>query len=209
MNIGILGTGSMATGIGRLWAGKGHKIMFGSRDAAKAKKLASDIGPNCTGGSYAEAVAFAPVVLLAAKWPGAEETLKAAGSFEGKVLIDLTNPLSADFMNLVVGYTTSAAEEVAKWAKGAKVVKAFNTVFSPLLTGDHNFNGNQPSVFLCSDDSGAKDTAAELVKSAGFDPVDGGPLENARFVEPMAQFLIRLAYQSGMGANISFKLLRK
>jgi 8-hydroxy-5-deazaflavin:NADPH oxidoreductase len=209
MNIGILGTGNMASGLGKLWSAKGHQVCFGSRDAAKAKKLATEIGANCSGGSYAEAVKFGPVVLLASKFSGAEAVVKSAGSFEGKVLIDLTNPLTEDFSHLSVGYTTSAAEEVAKWAKGAKVVKAFNTVFSPLLAGDHNFHGYVPSVFLCSDHADARDTAADLVKSAGFDPVDGGPLENARFVEPMAMFLIRLAYGSGMGANISYKLLRK
>lgn len=110
MNIGILGTGNMASGLGKLWAAKGHKIMFGSRDPAKAKKLAADIGKTCSGGSLPEAVKFGPVVLLAVTWTGADKTIKAAGSLDGKIVIDLTNPLSKDFMNLVVGFTTSAGE---------------------------------------------------------------------------------------------------
>jgi 8-hydroxy-5-deazaflavin:NADPH oxidoreductase len=209
MNIGILGTGNMARGLAKLWVKKEHKILFGSRDPKRAQELAASIGPLCSAGSYADAAKFGDVVLVATKWTDTLEAVKAAGSLAGKTVIDCTNPLSANFMELVVGHTSSAAEEIAKVAAGAKVVKAFNTVFSPVLEGDHNFNGYVPSVFLCGDDADAKTVVAGLAKDAGLGAVDAGPLKNARYAEPMCVMMIHLAYEVGMGTNLGLVLMKK
>jgi hypothetical protein len=83
-------------------------------------------------------------------WSQAENALKSAGSLEGKILIDCTNPLKPDYSGLAVGLTTSAAEEDAKVAKGAKVVKAFNTTFAALLASESRMFGDTPSTgFYC------------------------------------------------------------
>jgi predicted dinucleotide-binding enzyme len=130
MNIGIIGTGEMASALGGLWARKGHRVMFGSRDPKRAEILAKSIGPNATGGNIADAGAFGNPLLLATPGspPLVEPLLRSLGNLSGKILIDCTNPLSDDFFSLTVGHTTSGAEEIAKLARGAKVVKAFNTI---------------------------------------------------------------------------------
>lgn len=204
MQIGILGTGRMAQGLGRVWAQSGHAVLFGSRDATKAEQIASQIGAGARGGSYADAAGFGEVVVLTAPWPAAEQTLRAAGSLAGKVLIDVVNPLQD--ADLALGHTTSAAEQIAAWAPGARVVKAFNTIYFQSL--DARAHPGDASAFFCGDDPAAKQLVAQLAADLGFDPVDAGPLVNARLLEPLALLWIRLAGQGGYGPQIAFKLLR-
>ena len=208
MNIAIIGAGNIGSGLGKLWAKKGHKIMFGSRDPAKLKDMADAMGAKA--GTIADAAKFGEVILLSVPYTGAADAVKACGNLDGKVLIDCTNPLNADYSGLVVGYTSSAAEEIAKIAKGAKVVKGLNTVFAQIhQSGNPSFNGTVPSVFYSGDDKAAKEKVAKLIGDAGYDPVDCGPLKNARFIEPMAMLMIQLGYGLGMGPNIAFKLLKR
>lgn len=208
MNIGIIGTGNMGGGLGKNWAAKGHRVKFGSRDPQKARPLVESAGPNASVGSISEAATFGEVVLLATPWSATTEALKTAGSLSGKVLIDCTNPLAPDFMSLAVGHTTSGAEEVARWAPGARVVKAFNTVFASVVRAAPQLPPPKPTIFCCGDDAAAKKTVAQLAGEIGFEPVDAGPLRNARYVEPTAQLLIQLGYGLGMGTDMYLKLVR-
>lgn len=210
MNIGVIGTGNMGTGLAKAWSAKGHKVLLGSRDPAKAKKLAPTLGKNVTGGSIAEAAKHGDVVLLAVHWPAVPGALKAAGDLKGKTLIDCTNPLTSDFMGLVIGHTTSGGEEVAKLAKGATVVKAFSAVTAQVIHSSPLFGREAATVLYCGDDAGAKKTVASLISDIGFDPVDNGGLQNARFLEPLAVALVHLAYPMGMGPEkTAFKVLRR
>jgi hypothetical protein len=209
MNIGVIGTGNMGSGLGKLWAGKGHRVLFGSRDPQKARALANSIGPNAMGSTVADAAKFGEAVLLAVRWANVPETLKAAGSLRGKVLIDCTNPLTPDFMALTVAHTTSGAEEVAKMAPGARVVKAFNHVFAEIIHSNPRFGSQNVTTFYCGDDAVAKQTVAGLINDMGFEPVDAGPLKNARYLEPLAGLMIQMAYSLGMGTNQAIKLLRR
>jgi predicted dinucleotide-binding enzyme len=111
-------------------------------------------------------------------------------------------------MDLVIGFSTSGAEEIAKMASGARVVKAFNTVSSVTLSKPA-FNSIASTVFYCGDDAEAKKTVAKLIGDLAFEPIDAGPLKNARYLEPMAELFIQLAYSQGMNAEMAFKLLRK
>lgn len=210
MNIGIVGTGTMGAGLGKLWAGRGHQVFFGSRNPAKAQALAGSVGANARGGTIAEAGEFAEAVLLATPWEATEAAVKGAGDLAGKILIDCTNPLVSDYMQLAVGHSTSGAEEIAKWAPGASVVKAFNAIFGRVInSGNPNFGGQPATVFYCGDDEAAKAKVAELVEEIGFDPVDAGPLENARYLEPLGELLVQLAYDLAMGTNIAINLVRR
>lgn len=202
MQIGILGTGRMAQALGRVWAQRGHALLFGSRDAGKAAQVAAQIGADARGGSYADAAAFGEVIVLTAPWPAAKATLRAAGSLAGKVLIDVINPLQDG--DLALGHTTSAAEQIAAWAPGARVVKAFNTIYFQNL--DARAHPGESSAFFCGDDPAAKRLVAQLASDLGFDPVDAGPLVNARLLEPLALLWIRLA--GAYGPQIGFKLVR-
>lgn len=208
MKIGIIGTGNMGGSLGRLWASKGHDGFFGSRNPKKAKTLASSIGPNANGGTYAEATQFGEVVVLAVPWPAAQNAIQAAGDLTGKVLVDCTNPVAPGLAGLLFGHTTSAAEEISRWATGAKVVKAFNTLGAQNLPNLH-FGSQQASTFICGDDEIAKSRVTKLGEEIGFDVVDAGPLLNARLLEPLAMLWIQLAYKQGMGPDIAFKLLRR
>ena len=209
MRIGIIGTGRMGSTLGKLWAAKGHYVRFGSRDPQKAQSLAKSLGEeNLSGGTVSDAVKFGEVILLATPWAAAAEVVKGAGSFEGKFLIDCTNPISPGGGGLAVGHTTSAAEEIAKWATRAKVVKAFNSIYWENLETPL-FGTQNASLFFCGDDEEAKKIVANLGTDIGFDPVDSGPLINARYLEPLAFLWIDLAFARGLGTGIALKLLRR
>lgn len=209
MKIGVLGTGNMGSGLGKLWAQKGHSVRFGSREPAKAQELAASIGKNASGAGVADAARFGDAVLLAVPWRAVPETLESAGSLSGKVLIDCTNPMTPDYMQLVVGHSTSGAEEVAKQASGAKVVKAFNHIYAQIIHSSPRFGEHHATVFFCGDDEAAKTTASALISEIGFEPMDAGPLRNARYVEPLAELCVQLAYALGMGTDQAMKLVRR
>jgi len=209
MKIGILGTGNMGTALAQVWARAGHEVRLGSRDPQKAKATAESIGKGASGGTYAEAGAYSDTLLVASPWAVTPEVLQQSGSLAGKVLLDCTNPIAPDYLSLVLGFSTSAAEEIAKWAPDSKVVKAFNHVFVQVITKGSALDGRKASVFYCGDDEGAKKTAAGLIADAGFEAVDAGSLKNARYVEPMAELMVQLGYGLGQGTDIAFALLRR
>ena len=208
MKIGIIGTGSMGKGLGLIWAGKNHEIMFGSRDPVNAEKLANSSGQNVYGGTYEEAAQFGEVVVLAVPWSAVKESIEVVGDLNGKIIIDCTNAVAPHLGGLLLGHTTSAAERISEWAKGAKVVKAFNSLGAENLTR-LQFGSHNASTFICGDDMDAKSIVRKLGEEIGFDVVDAGPLENARLLEPLAMLWIDLAYRQGMGTDIAFKLLRR
>lgn len=210
MNIGIIGAGNIGCGLGKLWAKKGHKIIFSfSRNPEKLKSL-SDAVENATAGSPADAARQSDVILFSVRWENVREALEAAGPLQGKIVIDCTNPLTSDLTGLAVGHTSSAAEEIAKIATGAKVVKAFNTVFADVYHSESRlFGSRMPTMFFCGDDGEAKTTVAKLIREAGFEPVDAGPLRSARYLEPLAMLMLQLGYGQGMGTNITLNLIRR
>ena len=210
MNIGIIGSGRMGSGLGRIWAQRKHNIIFSySHDQEKLNTLARS-NPNSSAGSPAEAVKKSDIILLSVKWDSVEDAIKAAGSMQGKILIDCTNPLKPDLSDLAVGHTTSAAEEIAKLAPGANVVKAFNTIFAETYHTDSQlFGSRRPTMFYCGDDSEAKSIVSKLINEVGFEFMDAGPLKSARFLEPLAMLMIQLGMVQGMGTNIAMNLIRR
>jgi NADPH-dependent F420 reductase len=207
MKIGILGTGNMGGGLGKLWAGSGHEVWFGSRTPTKAVTLARSVGGNAQGGTYADAAASGDVIVLAIPWTMAEKTLQSVGSLRDKTVIDLMNAFGSDWMP-ALGHTTSLAEQVAKWAPGAHVVKAFNGIYFEHL-GHSQFEGTDEGLFFCGDDADAKAKVTQLGRDAGFDPVDCGPLVVARLIEPLAFLWMQIAFNAGYGSDVAFKLLRR
>lgn len=198
MKVAIIGTGNMGAGLATALTSAHHEVTLGGRDPAKAAALAEKIGHGATGGGIAAAVKFAEAIILALPYDAIGEALKAAGDISGKVLIDITNPISADFKSLVIGHTTSAAEEIQTMAPNAKVAKAFNTVFAQLLPPEAR-KGKTVQVFIAADDGEAKDVASSLAKSIGFEPIDAGPLSNSRFIEPIGEMNIHFGYFLGWG----------
>lgn len=208
MKIGIIGTGNMGSGFAKAISKTSHKAMLGSRDQGKAKKMAKSIGKNISGGSIKEAAEFGEIVILAVGWHNVKEALSQAGALEGKVLVDITNPLTKDFSGLDLGFTTSASEEIAKIAPNAKVVKGFNTIFAQILQSSMKFKEGKPNVFICGDDETAKQKVATLAEDLGYATIDVGQLGAARLIEPLGMLNITLGYFRKMG-NIAFRVMRK
>jgi len=208
MKVGILGTGRLGSALGKIWAEKGHKIMFGSRDPQKAKNLANSIGFDASGGSHEEVAKFGDVIILAVPWSGAKESLKTAGDLDGKIIVDSTTTAAPHLGGPLKARTTSTAEKVAKWAVGAKVIKAVHTIGVESLN-KLQFGSQQASLFICGDYLDAKSKVKQLGLDIGFDVIDAGPLTNARLIEPLGMLWIELAYKQGMGTDIAFKLLRR
>jgi len=211
MNIGIFGAGNMGATLGRLWAVAGHDVMFGLRDVRSQRTQARlfELGEHVQEGSLAEAAAFGQVILLAIPWEATEAVVRAnAEQLAGKVLIDCTNPIKPDLSGLLVGHTTSAAEEIARWAPGTKVVKAFNTVGAGTLE-DARYGDHSASVLICGDDEPAKAIVGSLAEAIGFEVIDAGPLVESRYIEPLAMLWIHLAIRGNYGSKIAVKLLRR
>lgn len=202
MKVAIIGTGNMAAGFATELAAANFEVVIGSRDPAKAAALAEKLGSNVHGGGIAAAVKVADIVVLALPYGAVADALHVAGDLSEKVLVDITNPISADFKSLVIGHTTSAAEEIQALAPTAKVVKAFNTIFAPLLSAEAR-KTQTLQVFIASDDSGAKGEVSKLAKALGFEPVDAGPLSNSRFIEPIGEMNIHFGFFLGKGPVVA------
>jgi 8-hydroxy-5-deazaflavin:NADPH oxidoreductase len=200
MKVTVVGAGNMASSFVKQLVKAGHDARIVGRDAQKAADLAKTLGASAV--SAAEG-ADAEIIILATPFAGAVDALRALGNLSGKVVVDITNPLSADYMSLTVGQTTSAAEEIARAVPGARIVKGFNTLFAPVLGAGAVSNGQVPPVFLASDDADAKAKVSSLATSFGFPVVDAGPLKNARYLEPLAGLNIYLGFGAGLGTGIA------
>lgn len=201
MTVAVSGTGNMGAGITRLLAAKGEQVVIGSRDPAKAAKLAEGIGAGAEGGGIAAAAKSADVVIFAVNYPQAGKAVRDAGGFAGKVLVDISNPITGDFKDLRVGHTTSAAEELQKLAPEAKLVKAFDTIFVQLLPTEAREGRGPVQVFVAGDDEAAKRAGSDLVARGGFQPIETGPLRNARFLEPRGEINIHFGFFQGWGTS--------
>ena len=210
MRIAILGSGNMGSALGHLFASAGHFVTYSSsRDPAKLERLAKSSGRRARAASPADAVRDADVVMLAVLWQHVPRVLRSAGSLKGKVLIDCTNPLTLSDDALAVGHRTSGAEIVAKRARGAHVVKAFNTTTSELLRAGADVLPERPASFYCGDDVHSKRVTARLIRQIGFDPVDCGALRSARYLEPLAMLVGELAYNQRKRPEVGLRILRR
>lgn len=189
MILAIIGTGNMAKGLATVFSGS--DVVFGSRT------------PSDTSVSIADAVAKADVVFLAVPYDAAASVVEAAGGLAGKIVVDLTNPMKADFSGLAIGFTTSAAEELARLAPQAKVVKGFNTIFASVLQNGGKAAGTPATVLLAGDDADAVATVEALVHVAGLKAIVAGPLAASRNIEAVAALNIGLGYRQGKGTDIA------
>jgi NADPH-dependent F420 reductase len=208
MKIGIIGAGDVGGTLGTSWRQRKHEIMFGVRNlqSQNVQRLAQ-MDNSLKFGDINEAVAFGDVILFAIPWTSVEETIRKSGNLSGKIVIDPTNPLTPDLKQLALE-NTSVAERIADLAKGAKVVKAFNTIGAKTLN-NLIFDSGRADLFICGDDTPSKKVVEELATDIGFDVVDVGCLANARMLENLALLWIELALRQQLGPNIAFKLLRR
>ncbi len=203
MNITVIGIGNMGSGLAKQLVRAGYDVAVAGRDLDKARQLASSLGPRVTASDVKTAAAKADVIVLAVPYEEAAAVLASLDDVAGKVVVDITNPLTPDFMGLTIGHTTSAAESIASHAPGVRLVKAFNTVLAQVMAEGPSFSTQRAQVFVASDDAGAKTAVCEIVQRIGFEPIDAGPLRNARYLEPLAGQNIQFAYALGLGVQIS------
>lgn len=209
MKVTVIGAGNMGAAIVKQLTRAGHQVSVTARNLDKAQALAA-AHPGASAVAAAGAAAQADAVVLATGYGDAVGALKSLGHLAGKVVIDLTNPLTADFMGLTLGFSTSAAEEIARAVPEAEIVKAFNTVFAQVLADGADLGGGQTvPVFVASDSARARQTARALAESMGFQTIDAGGLKNARYLEPLAGLNIYLGYGAGLGTSIAPTWLRK
>lgn len=203
MNILVIGAGNMGSAFVKQLVRAGHQVAVTARDLDKAQAVAAaNAGARAV--TAAGAAAQAELVVLATGYGDAVAALESVGDLRGKVVIDITNPLTADYMGLSIGHSTSAAEEIAKALPAVRLVKAFNTVFAPVLGAGADFgNGHVVPVYFAGDDAAAKATVRALIESTGFAPVDAGPLKNARYLEAVAGLNIYFGYGAGKGTSIA------
>jgi predicted dinucleotide-binding enzyme len=209
MKVTVIGAGNMGSAFARQLTRAGHQVSVTARDEAKARAVAA-ANPGAVALATAGSAAGADAIVLAVGYAYAVAALNAVGGVTGKVVIDITNPLTADYMGLTVGHSSSAAEEIAKAVPGARVVKAFNTLFAKVLADGADFGaGQKASVFIAGDDAAAKQTVQGLAETMGFKTVDAGGLKNARYLEPLAGLNVYLGYGAGLGTGIAPAWIRR
>jgi 8-hydroxy-5-deazaflavin:NADPH oxidoreductase len=211
MRIGILGSGLMGGKLGTLFARAGHDVVFSyARSHQKLKRLAREAQGNARAGTPADAARDVDALLLAVHWLHIDDVLQQAGDLSRKALVSCSLPLNAKNTELVVAHTSSAAEELAKKVRKAKVVSAFGTVPSEVFFGvfEARRRTNRPSMVDCGDDEDAKRVAATLIRDVGFDPVDAGALRVARYLEPFALLMGELAYEGEGGPEVAYRFER-
>ena len=213
MRVGVLGTGNVGQSLGRGFIALGHEVKMGGREAnnEKAVAWAEKTGSKASVGTFRDAATFGELLVLATLGQANESALRAAGTenFQGKVLIDATNPL--DFSQgapaLAVGHTDSGGEQVQRLVPEAKVVKAFN-ILGHMLMFRPEFPDGPPDMLIAGNDDSAKGMVAGLLKDFGFGVVDLGGIENARWLEAMCMAWVAYGVRTSSW-NHAFKLLRK
>lgn len=192
--ITIIGAGGMATAIAGRVIAAGHTVEVIVRDPAKAHAFAAKFGAGATTGTYG-AMPKGDIVILAVPYNGAAPVVADFGdALRDKVIIDITNPVAPDLSGLVTPSGSSGAQETARGLPaGAHVVKAFNTLFGPVLA-----KGGRLDAFMAGDDAGAKARVAAFLASLGLRPLDIGALHMAQTLESLGLLMIGLA-KNGAG----------
>ncbi len=212
MKVGILGSGEVGKALAKGFLSEGHEVMMATREVngPKAHDLQKELDVKVS--TFAKVAKWCELAVLATLWTGTEDAIKLARpeNLDGKVLIDVTNPL--DFNSgmppkLALGRDDSGGEQVQRWLASSRVIKAFNTVGNGLMYKP-DFEGDQPTMFYCGNDESAKEVVRTILLSFGWQPVDIGDLTGARELEPLCILWIKygLAYNSWTHA---YKLLHK
>lgn len=199
MKLCIIGHGSVGKNLAALAAHSGLEVAIGVRNPVNV------VGEPVVS-TIEDSIAGADVVMLAVPFRVCHELLPPlAQLLAGKVVIDATNPLNEDWSPLELSSGTSAAEEIAALVPQSLVVKAFNTVFADIMvTARLDRGGRRTTAFLAGNDEGPKRSVASMASAMGFDPLDVGPLKQARYLEAMAHLNIGIAVGQQGGTNAAF-----
>ena len=211
MKIGILGSGGVAQSLAAGFIGRGDSVMLGTRETAKLAGWKTAAGPAASVGSFADTAAFGEAIVLATLGTATVAAVEAAGSasFDGKVVIDVTNPLTFErgFPELTIGFNDSLGESVQRAIPKAKVVKAFNTVGAELMVNPR-LPGGPPDMFMAGNDAEAKAFVAAIVRDFNWNVVDLGGIEQSRQLEALCVVWVQYGRKTGTFTH-AFKLLHQ
>lgn len=190
--IGIVGDGNVGSALTNGLTRAGYEVRAVGKEPQKVKEM----------GAWAE------TLVLAVPFGERENALQELGNVDGKVLVDVTNAMDDEMSIVVDPRKESGAEQLQRLARGAKVVKAFNTVFAQHMDSG-SVHGEKLTAFVAGDDAAAKRRVQEMAQQIGFDAVDAGPLQNARWLETLGVLNVRLGYGVGLGPAMGFKLVHE
>jgi len=209
MKIAILGAGSVGGNLGLAFSRQGHQVCFGVRHpgAEKVEQLLSSIGDVATATTPEMATRDADLVVVAVPFGVIPQLVAQAGDLAGKIVVDATNSLSWD-NGPVSNLETSTTEVISALLPTSRLVKAFNTIGAEHMSNP-DFGGQAAGMFICGDDTDAKQTVSALASAIGFEAYDAGPLRNAYLLDHMVILWIHMATIGGHGRDIAFNLLAK
>jgi len=173
MKIAVLGAGRVGSTIGKLWHAVGHDVTFAARHATRPRALAAELGERAHAAAVADAVTAAEVVLVAVPGPAVTDVLQAAGPLDGRIVIDAANSFGRQQLSL---RSLADAFPQARW------VRAFNSLSVNVMADDNH--REPPWVLFLSGDEEAKPAVAQLIRDAGFDPVDLGGIDDSQLQDP-------------------------
>ena len=206
MDITIIGTGNMARGIATRALVGGATVTLLGHGAGKAESLASELSGSVRTGTVGDSLTD-DVVVLAIHYAALEDVLGTyAGQLDGKVVVDIINPVDFSTFTPLTLEAGSAAQEIASKAPGAKVVKAFNTTFAGTLV-EGEVAGQPLDVLLASDDADAKGVVSQIVEGGGLRAIDAGPLARAHELEAVGYLHMALQQPLGTGFGSTVKVL--
>lgn len=208
MSIGIIGAGNVGMALGGALTRRGERVHFGVPQPERYREAVASLGPLARLGTTADAIAQCDLLILAVPHSATAAIAQSVPDWQGRILVDATNPLAPGLAGLSVGTTTSGAEELARLAVGAHIVKAFNTTGAENLA-DPAYQGGAPFMPVCGDDALARERVLALATLIGFEAVDLGPLSAARFTEPFAMTWIHMAIRRSLGRRFAFAVLRR
>jgi len=200
MRIGIVGAGMIGATVAKLWVEAGHDVRLASRHPKTLEPLVKKLGERASAGTPAEAARFGEVVMLTVPLAAVPDLARdMAPDLAGKVVLDTGNAYEERDGN-AARKATRHPRGSAGWAAamfpGARWVKALNTVYFKTLESEAHRDGDRVGIPLAGDDREAVETAARLVRDAGFDPVIVGALERGKEFEPGTR-----PYNTGMSGR--------
>lgn len=214
-NIGILGSGTVATTLGSGFIKHGYKVCLGSGHPEKLEEWKAKNGAAASVGSFAEAAKFGDLLVLSVKGDAAADVLESAGTanIKGKAIIDTCNPIAPyppqnGVLRFFTDINESLMERLQNTFPGGHFVKAFNSMGAPLMVNP-DFGDAKPTMFICGNDAGAKKQVSEVCELFGFDVEDEGSAEAARAIEPLCMLWCITGFTTGRWAGHAFKLLKK
>jgi Predicted dinucleotide-binding enzymes len=190
----IIGSGNIGTAVAGIATAGGNSVQILSRDPQHAQTAAESAGSGSTSGVIGDAIT-GDIVVLAVPYPAVDEILAAyPAAFDGKIIVDVTNPLDfSTFDSLVTPADASAAAQIQAAVPGARVLKAFNTTFAATLATRSVGGEKTTTVLIAGDDVDAKAELASVVADGGLNAVDAGSLKRARELESLGFLQLTLA----------------